>query len=200
MRIFISSKNKHKIKEIKDILADCKIDLQIFSFLDSQNSINVVEDKTTIEENAIKKAVEVAKYTKMLTLADDTGLFVEALNGEPGVYSARYAGENCNFDDNKKKLLTKMKGQKNRKAFFKTVIALADDTGLIAYEEGRLKGFISDGFRGERGFGYDNMFIVDKFDKTFAELPEKEKNFISHRRIALQKIVPLIKDYFLKNK
>ncbi|MCK4956998.1 MAG: non-canonical purine NTP pyrophosphatase, partial [Candidatus Cloacimonetes bacterium] len=118
MKLMIASKNKHKIAEIKDILSDLKLEVQ--NALDFPEIPDVIEDRETIEGNAIKKAVEVAKRTGLLTMADDTGLFVEALQGEPGVYSARYAGENATYKDNCDKMLNEMKNEKNREAHFKT--------------------------------------------------------------------------------
>jgi XTP/dITP diphosphohydrolase len=148
---------------------------------------DVVEDGSTLQENALKKAEELHKLTKGIVIADDTGLFVDALNGEPGVYSARYAGEDATYAENNILLLSKLKDvpKEKRTAHFKTVIAviLEDRSKLLA--EGICRGHIALQERGTRGFGYDPLFVVEGTDKTFSEMTEEEKNKISHRANAL---------------
>lgn len=188
-RIILASGNKHKIQEIKDILKD--MDFEIISKDDvGLQDFEVIEDGNTLEENAIKKAVEISRKVDGIIIADDTGLFVEKLNGEPGVYSARYAGENATYEDNNKKLLKKLKGisMEDRNAKFKTVMAIVLEDKSIRTVEGECKGKIAFEPRGNNGFGYDPLFIVDGYDKTFAELGEEIKNKISHRANALKNL------------
>ena len=196
MKLLIASRNKDKISEIKDILKD--IDLEIITALDFPNLPEVIEDKDTIEENAIKKAAECADFTGLLTIADDTGLFVETLEGEPGVYAARYAGENCTYKDNRDKLLQNMKDKTNRKAEFRTVAALASPDGLIGIAFGKVDGKITDQEIGINGFGYDAIFRADETGKTFGEMTDKEKHRISHRGRAFRNIIPILKDYLTR--
>ncbi len=192
----IASGNKHKIQEIKKILADSE--LEILSGLDFDLP-EVEEDQDSLEGNSLKKAKESALASSKATLADDTGLFVEALNGRPGVFSARYAGENCSFADNRKKLLAELKGKVNRKAYFATVVTFCDCRGKKLFAcTGVMKGEISDQEVGERGFGYDSIFIPEGFEQTLGELSEEVKNRVSHRGKALQKILPKIEAYFEK--
>ncbi|MGL5950275.1 MAG: RdgB/HAM1 family non-canonical purine NTP pyrophosphatase, partial [Cetobacterium sp.] len=145
----------------------------------------VIEDGDTFEENSKKKALEIAKFTNMITISDDSGLCVEALNGEPGVYSARYAGEDSNDAANNKKLIENLKNVENRKAKFVTVITLGKPNGESYSFRGEIEGVIVDEARGAEGFGYDPHFYLPEYDKTFAEMPEI-KNQISHRAKALE--------------
>ncbi len=195
-KLLLATGNKDKIKEIKEILKD--LDFQILSKDDFNDFPKVIEDKDTIEGNAIKKALEISEKYNLPTLADDTGFFVEALNGRPGVYAARYAGENCTYEDNRKKLLKELKDKKNRSAYFKTVVVLADKGKIIATATGKVTGKVAFEEKGEKGFGYDHLFIVDGLGKTFAELSAEEKHKISHRGIALKKMKDFIKTYFKK--
>ncbi len=185
-RLLIASGNKDKIKEIKEILKD--LDIEILSKDDVSDFPDVVEDEDTILGNATKKALEIAEKYDIYTLADDTGFFVEALDGKPGVYAARYAGENCSYQDNRKKLLSEMQGKQNRNAYFETVMVLAEKGKVIAITTGKVKGKIAESERGNKGFGYDPLFIVDETGKTFAEMLPDEKNKISHRGKALKKM------------
>ncbi len=194
-KLLIASGNKDKIKEIKELLSD--LPLQLLTKDDFSDFPDVIEDKDTIEGNAKKKATEIAKKYNLLSLADDTGFFVKALNGKPGVYAARYAGEHCSYQDNRNKILKEMKGIDEREAYFETVAVLADREKIIAVTSGRVYGEISREEKGIKGFGYDSIFIVKNVGKTYAEMSEKEKNKISHRALALQKMkIELIK--FLK--
>lgn len=185
MKIFLATGNKHKIKEIEKIF---KMDnVEILSINDGIEIPEVEEDGTTFEENSKKKALEIAKFTNMITIADDSGLCVDALNGAPGVYSARYAGEHGNDLDNNKKLVRELQGIENRKARFVCVITLAKPTGETYSFRGEVEGDIIDVPQGTEGFGYDSHFFMKEYGKTLAEIPEI-KNKISHRARALEKL------------
>ena len=185
MKIFLATGNKHKIKEIEKIF---KMDnVEILSINDGIEIPEVEEDGTTFEENSKKKALEIAKFTNMITIADDSGLCVDALNGAPGVYSARYAGEHGNDLDNNKKLVRELQGIEDRKARFVCVITLAKPTGETYSFRGEVEGDIIDVPQGTEGFGYDPHFFMKEYGKTLAEIPEI-KNKISHRARALEKL------------
>ena len=185
MKIFLATGNKHKIKEIEKIF---KMDnVEILSINDGIEIPEVEEDGTTFEENSKKKALEIAKFTNMITIADDSGLCVDALDGAPGVYSARYAGEHGNDLDNNKKLVRELQGIEDRKARFVCVITLAKPTGETYSFRGEVEGDIIDVPQGTEGFGYDPHFFMKEYGKTLAEIPEI-KNKISHRARALEKL------------
>ena len=185
MKIFLATGNKYKIKEIEKIF---KMDnVEILSINDGIEIPEVEEDGTTFEENSKKKALEIAKFTNMITIADDSGLCVDALDGAPGVYSARYAGEHGNDLDNNKKLVRELQGIENRKARFVCVITLAKPTGETYSFRGEVEGDIIDVPQGTEGFGYDPHFFMKEYGKTLAEIPEI-KNKISHRARALEKL------------
>ena len=160
---------------------------------------DIVEDGTTLEENANIKADFVTNNYHVDCFADDTGLEVEALNGAPGVYSARYAGEHCSYQDNVNKMLNAMKGCENRKAAFRTVIAL-NLNGETYYFEGRCDGQITREQRGSEGFGYDPIFQPDGYEQTFAELGSEVKNSISHRGRATRKLMEFLKTHVISKK
>jgi XTP/dITP diphosphohydrolase len=185
-KLILSSGNKHKIKEIKDILKDMPFQVVSKDEL-GYADFDVVEDGDTLEKNALKKAVELKKLTEGIIIADDTGLFVDALNGEPGVFSARYAGEQVSYSDNNRLLLKNLEGVplEKRTAYFKTVIAVLLENGEHVMAEGRCYGKIGLEVKGANGFGYDPLFIVDGTGKTMAEMEEEQKNKISHRGNAL---------------
>lgn len=183
MKLVIATRNRHKLEEIHSIF-DFQ-GLEVCSAFDFPHIPDVVEDGDTLEANAIKKAVEIRDATGLPALADDSGLEVEALNGEPGVYSARWSGEGCTYADNNAKLLRELVGKDNRRAQFRTVIALALPGEQPMTVEGSVQGTIIDELRGEQGFGYDPLFIPDGYNRTFAELPAAVKNKISHRARAL---------------
>ena len=151
------------------------------------DDFDVIEDGSTLKENAYKKANALYKLTKRAVFADDTGLFVEALCGRPGVYSHRYAGDNASYLDNRNKLLSELEDKENRDAYFETVIAYIDDNGNDHYFNGVLKGKISSEDRGEGEFGYDKIFLIEDIDKTLGEMTIEEKNEISHRARAMEK-------------
>lgn len=183
MKLFLATGNKHKIEEIKAIFHENEV--EIFSILDGISIPEVVEDGKTFEENSQKKALEIAKYLNMMTVADDSGLCVDALGGAPGVYSARYSEEGTD-EANNQKLIQNLKGIDNRKARFVSVISFAKPDGEVFSFRGEVEGEIVDDRRGEFGFGYDPYFYVKEYGKTLAEMPEV-KNQISHRANALKK-------------
>ena len=187
--IVVATGNMHKVEEYKQLLADQDIELK--SLKDYPNCPEVVEDGKTFTENASKKAVEVCRYCDVPTFADDSGLEVEALGGEPGIYSSRYAE---NDKARIEKVLTKLEGQDNRRARFVCVIAIAINGEGIETFEGEVKGTIVDAPRGSNGFGYDPIFQPDGYDKTFAEMTDDEKNQISHRADAVRKALEFIED------
>ncbi|HEX2395016.1 MAG TPA: RdgB/HAM1 family non-canonical purine NTP pyrophosphatase [Bacteroidales bacterium] len=180
--LVFATNNKHKLEEIRAILNGI---VEVTGLRDIGFTGEIPEEHQTLEGNAAQKALFIYHRFGMECFADDTGLEIEALNGEPGVYSARYAGENCTFDDNMNLVLEKMKGVKNRNARFRTVIALVEKGNLV-YFQGSVNGLITDEKHGKKGFGYDPIFKPEGFDRTFAEMPMHEKNSISHRAIATE--------------
>jgi len=189
--IFLASANPHKIEELQQILMPMGIKLK--STLDYPGAGEVEEDQPDLEGNAFKKARHWFEFTGLPSLADDTGLEVDALEGAPGVHSARYAGENATYSDNVEKLLGELKGSDNRTADFRTVIAYIDSGETEYLFEGVCKGEIITEKRGDKGFGYDPVFVPEGYNQTFAELSSEEKNKISHRGIAVQKFIRYLK-------
>lgn len=189
--LFFSSRNSDKVRELREILLPYRIALH--SMLEFVDCPETVEDQDSIYGNAIKKAIEGAKFTGMPALADDTGLFIAALGGSPGIFSARWAGEACSYRDNREKILQQMQGQEQREAFFETAVALADRSGLITVVSGKVRGTITESERGESGFGYDSIFEVEGLGKTYAEMNDEQKNRLSHRALATQTVLPMIK-------
>lgn len=185
MTLVFASNNKHKIQEIKALLPNS---FTIKSLEDIGCTEDIPETADTIEGNAILKANYVSEKYGLACFADDSGLEVNALNGAPGVYSARYAGEQKNDNDNIEKLLTDLEGKANRKAQFKTVIAL-NFNGEQHLFTGIIKGKIISEKRGSNGFGYDPIFVAEGYDKTFAELTSEEKNSVSHRSQAVKELI-----------
>jgi XTP/dITP diphosphohydrolase len=184
MNLILSTRNEHKVHEIRAILAIPG--LVITALTGVPDAPEVEEDGETFEANAIKKARVLAQHTGMWTMADDSGLEVDALDGDPGVRSARYAGEPVDYEANNRKLLNALTGEANRRARFRCVIALCDPDGEARTVEGRCEGAIAEAARGTGGFGYDPVFIPEGFARTFAEMPAELKNAISHRGLALQ--------------
>lgn len=195
MQLLVASRNRHKLREIEAILAE--LDFELKSSADIPGLAEVEENGATVRDNAIKKAVETARAAKMLTIADDTGLEVDALGGEPGVKSARYAGEEATYHENNQKLLAALRAvpMEKRTARFRCVVAIADAHGLVEVVEGICNGTILEEERGGGGFGYDPLFIPDGQVKTFAELSPDVKNRISHRAKALQKAWAVLSRY-----
>jgi len=181
VNIVLATRNRYKIKEIKKILGDLRVDIS--SALDFSRLNEVEEDGATLEENAAKKALVVSKFTQQLAIADDSGLEVDALEGRPGVYSSRFASKDATYDDNNKKLLELMEyvHPKHRTARFVCIVAIADKGKVKKIIKGTCEGIIAFEPRGETGFGYDPLFIIPKYNKTFAELGPEIKNKISHR-------------------
>lgn len=165
--------------------------INLLSLYDIHFTEEIAETAATIEGNALLKAKTIAEKFGTNCFADDSGLLVDALNGAPGVYSARYAGEQKNDKDNIDKLLFELKDMDNRKAHFKTVMALVLDGKEYVFE-GRVTGTITQDLRGSNGFGYDPVFMPDGYPKTFAEMSFEEKNSISHRKIALKKLLDFL--------
>lgn len=190
-KVFLATGNKKKIKEISAIFEG--FDVEILSIQDGIEIPEVVEDGDTFEANSAKKAVEIAKFLDMPAVADDSGLCVAALNGAPGVYSARYSGENATDATNNEKLVAELSGVENRGAKFVCVITIAKPDGETHSFRGEIEGEIVDAPRGTDGFGYDPHFLVPEYDKTLAEIPEI-KNRISHRAKALELLKKEIKE------
>lgn len=189
--IVFATNNKNKLQEIRDIVGG---ECNILSLSDIGCHDDIPETSPTLEGNALQKARWVKDKYGCDCFADDTGLEVEALGGRPGVYSARYAGENCNSENNIDKLLAELKGERNRKARFRTVIALLAGGKTVEFE-GRIEGNIATERHGEGGFGYDKVFVPENSDRTFAEMQPFEKNRISHRAEATKKLTDYIKKF-----
>src|SRR5690606_22086403 len=189
MKLIFATHNLNKLAEIKAILPP---HIEIVSLSDIGCNQPIEEWGKTIEQNAVIKAQYAWENYHLNCFSDDTGLEVEALDNAPGVYSARYAGPENNAQKNIVKLLSELKDKDQRKARFKTVIALLIDGELHQFE-GIINGKISETIEGEGGFGYDPVFIAEGYDKTFAQLPKNEKNKISHRAIAFQKLAEFLK-------
>ena len=188
MKILFASKNKNKFEEIKEIFSDSDFEIIFDDSLE-----DVVEDRDTIIGNAQKKSEEIFEKYNVPVISDDSGLFVEALNNEPGVKTARYAGETATAEDNIQKLLNNLENEDNRNAFFQTVLYFFDGNNRLD-TEGILSGRITTSPRGDNGFGYDPVFEVD--GKTLAELSFEEKTKISHRKIATEKMFMLLSETF----
>jgi len=195
--IVLATKNRKKIEEIKKIYSVMGTVFKIYTLDDFPVMKDVIEDGQTFEENAIKKAVFVAREVNMTAIADDSGLEVNALNGEPGIYSARYAGEDADDRMNVEKLLIELKDipEDKRGARFVCCIALASLKETKTFM-GYVKGRIGTSPKGESGFGYDPLFYPDGHDRTFAEMYDDEKNAISHRAMALRQL----QEYLLENR
>jgi XTP/dITP diphosphohydrolase len=184
MEIIFASNNTNKIREINNVLGDCFV---LLSLQDINMNEDIPEDEMTLEGNALYKARHIFRATGMNVFADDTGLEVEALNGQPGVHSARFAGENKDSGANIEKLLLLLENKTNRNARFRTVIALIFNRKEYIFE-GTVNGTIIREKRGTEGFGYDPVFIPEGKILTFAEMDLNEKNRISHRAMAFEKL------------
>jgi XTP/dITP diphosphohydrolase len=189
-RFCVATNNRHKLEEIQDIIG---ADVDLVSLSDIGCFEELPETQSTLEGNSLQKAEHVFQNYKVPCFADDTGLEVEALNGEPGVYSARYAGEHKNSDDNIDLLLKKLNNISNRKGRFRTVITLVGFHEQPVAFEGIVDGAIINERRGSSGFGYDPVFIPEGYTKTFAEMTLQEKSMLSHRAIALRKLETFLK-------
>ena len=191
MKLAIATNNQHKLQEIRAILGDSFEEL--LSLKDLGIDVDVEETGTTLEENALIKARAILSLSGIATLADDTGLMVDALKGAPGVYSARYAGEEHDDAKNRALLLKNLDGVKDRSAHFATVIALCYPDGKTLTASGRVNGEILLSERGTEGFGYDSLFFSTELGKTFAEATQSEKNSVSHLGRALRAMLELVK-------
>jgi len=189
MKLILATRNKGKLHEIKSILGEVG-NYEFLSLLDFSDIPKIDEDRFTYAGNAIKKASIIAKLKGISTLADDSGLEVDALNGAPGTMSARFAGDNASDEDNNRKLLELLKDvpQEKRSARFQCAMAFVHPSGWIEVTTGAYEGIIISEHRGNNGFGYDPIFYAPRLGRTFAELTRDEKNQISHRRIALEKM------------
>jgi XTP/dITP diphosphohydrolase len=199
MKIVLATNNRHKIQEIKVILSG--LSAELLTLEDFPGFPQVEETGETLEENAVLKAECLCRFTGLPSLADDSGLEVDALGGAPGVFSSRFAGEHCSYQDNNMKLLSLMKDVpwEKRGARFVCVVAVAEDLDHMVTVRGEVEGKISLKEEGENGFGYDPVFYLPQLDKTFAQLSFGEKNKISHRAIAFGKAKELIEEGFLSD-
>ena len=192
--IVLATHNRDKREELQEALSEFTV--KILSLNDFPFIGEIEEVGQTLLENSMIKAKTVHNLTQMPVIADDTGLEVEALNGAPGIYSARYAGEDVTYEDNVNKLLAEMENipLENRKAQFRTVISFVDKDWEL-WTEGTIKGIIGETAKGKNGFGYDPVFFVPELEKTFSELSIGEKNKISHRGLAMKKFRILLREY-----
>lgn len=199
-RLIFATNNKHKVEEVRAALGGV---VEVITLAEAGLHGEIPETADTLQGNALQKAEWVIEQLKVKSeklrvdgvFADDTGLEVEALNGAPGVYSARYAGEHCSFDDNIDKLLAALDGKENRKADFRTVICLIEN-GEVRYFEGRVDGqILTERHSNGEGFGYDPVFMPDRFAVSFAEMPLEVKNSISHRGLAVKKLKEYLFNY-----
>lgn len=193
IQICFATNNKHKLEEVRQILMP---DFRVLSLAEINCFDELPETADTFEGNSKQKAEYVFKHFQIPCFADDSGLEVDALNGEPGVFSARYAGAQRNDNDNIDLVLKKLTGVENRNARFKTVITFIDNNRCVTFD-GSVEGSIIDNKRGVNGFGYDPVFVPLGYSKTFAELSSEEKNSMSHRSVAVRKLATFIKEYFI---
>ncbi len=193
--IIAASRNRHKIEEIGAITE--KFGMKIVSRDDAGlPRTEIEEDGETFEENSLKKAREIMELSGQITIADDSGLMVESLGGAPGVFSARFAGEDCSDEKNNEKLLSLLENipYKERRAKFVSVITMVWPDGEILSARGECKGHIIDAPAGENGFGYDPLFVPEGYQRTFAQMTQEEKNCISHRAKALKELERLLSE------
>lgn len=197
-QLVVATKNKKKLSEIREILKG--MNLKMLSLDTYKNAPRVVENGKTFQANAIKKAVKLASFTGQFCLGEDSGLCVDALAGAPGIYSARFSGQDKSDLKNNLKLLRLLKGlpAAERKAHYVCAVALADKCGLVGVVEGKCSGLIAFDPQGSAGFGYDPLFYITKYKKTFAQLGEKIKHKMSHRYHALKKAKRIIEKYIEK--
>jgi XTP/dITP diphosphohydrolase len=186
--LVIATKNRKKLREIRQLLDGYKV--KLYCLDDFPGAPNIKENGKTFQENAVKKAMRITQFTQKLTLGEDSGLEVKVLKGAPGIYSSRFGGWPKDDEKNNRKLLRLLKGLplSKRKAVYKSAVAVAGKEGLIKVVEGKCSGLIGYTARGKYGFGYDPLFIIPKYKKTFAELGEKIKHTMSHRGQAFRKI------------
>ena len=198
IQLLVATRNKKKLSEIKEILKG--INLELLSLDSYKNAPKVLENGKSFQENAIKKAIKLARFTGKLCLGEDSGLCVDALDGAPGIYSARFSGKDKNDLKNNLKLLKLLKRLplRKRRAHYVCAVALADKDELLGVVEGECSGLIALEPKGSAGFGYDPLFYILKYKKTFAQLGEKIKHKMSHRYHALKKARRIIEKYIVK--
>lgn len=186
--LVLATRNRHKGEELAALLGDLGITIRTLD--EFPDAPEVVEDGDTCEANAVKKARAIAEFTGLPAVADDTGLEVDALGGRPGIYAARYAGEDATYEDNCRKLLRELAGvpRERRTARFLTVAAIALPSGEVRVAQGALDGVIAEAASGTLGFGYDPVFLIPELGKTLAQLSADQKNTISHRAKAFMKM------------
>ncbi len=197
IKIVFATNNAHKVSEFRSCFAQMGVDAEIITIKETGFSGEIIENADTFEGNAYIKAKTLCDYTGMIAVADDSGLVVDALNGAPGVYSARYAGENANDSDNINKLLSELKKYPDaeRSAKFVCSMCVCRPDGQTLYVNGESEGLIIDELRGDGRFGYDPVFYYPPFNKTFAEMTSEEKNSVSHRGRAIENLLKH-KDFF----
>jgi len=200
MELLVATKNKKKLKEIKEILKNKK--LKITSLADHPRSPRIIENGKTFSDNAVIKALKIARFSGKLTLGEDSGICIDALGGKPGVFSARFSGRDKNDLKNNLKVLRLLENltPAKRKAHYICAVALADKKGLVGVVQGKCNGLIGYELKGNSGFGYDPVFIIPKYKKTFAELGEGVKHKMSHRFRVLSKAKKIIHKYIEKQK
>jgi XTP/dITP diphosphohydrolase len=193
--LLVATRNKKKFQEIKDLLSD--LPLKVTSLFDYPACPEIVEDGKTFKDNAIKKALTIAHHTGKMTMGEDSGLEVKALGNKPGVYSARFSGEGATDKKNNVKLLRLLKGVpiKKRQGRYRCLVAFADTRGIIAVVSGSCSGLIALRSKGKNGFGYDSLFLIPRYKKTFGELDSTVKAKMSHRSRALKKFRKVIEKY-----
>ncbi len=193
MELVLATHNVHKIREFRNILKHLK-HIDLVSLLNFPNYVPPPEDCSTFQENALKKAEHAAQALNKTVLADDSGLVVPNIKDSPGVHSKRYAGEDATDAENRQKLLKALEGLNDleRAAYFECSLALVSPTGIKKCVTGRCEGIITQEEKGSNGFGYDSIFIEHDYRKTFGELDEATKNRISHRRKAVEKLLPIL--------
>ncbi len=197
-KIFLATKNSGKIKELKEIFKDLD-GIIIESMADGIEIPDVLEDGSSFEENSKKKAIEIAKFLNCYTVADDSGICAEALNGAPGIYSARYAGKNATDSQNNQKLIEELNDKENKKVKYVAVITVASPEGNTLSFKGEIEGKFLSEARGKNGFGYDPYFYLDEYKVTFGELDPNIKNKISHRAKAMFKLREKIEEKGFEN-
>ncbi|MGI6108752.1 MAG: RdgB/HAM1 family non-canonical purine NTP pyrophosphatase [Eubacteriaceae bacterium] len=200
LKIVLASQNRNKAREIQEMLNGS---YNVVSMEEMGIHNDLIENGTTIEENSELKAQQLRHLLgdkNTIIMADDTGLFVDALDGAPGVYSARYAGEDVTFEQNNEKMLEEMKtvAPENRTAEFRTCLTLLFPGDYLVTVTGSVPGSIAENYRGQAGFGYDPLFIEKSSGKTYAEMNEQEKNRLSHRRAAVDRAIPLLDQYEMR--
>jgi XTP/dITP diphosphohydrolase len=198
--LIVATKNQKKLEEIKEILRTCK--LNISSLADYPQVPRIIENGRTFRENAAKKALKIARFTQKFALGEDSGLEVNALGGKPGIFSSRFSGRNKSDLKNNLKLLKLLDNLplSKRKAYYTCAVALADKCGLVGVTEGRCNGLIGFTLKGKSGFGYDPLFVIPKYKKTFAQLGMRIKHKMSHRYYALKKAKRIIEKYIEKQR